>query len=115
MNAVLTPTGTTPQEQLDRESTQREKHADIGSQVAATAGARLNHDRTALKAVTSLRHALRGLPCEVFMSDLTLQIDVADVFSFPHVIVTCDTRDLADGRALAVRHLWLVIELCFSR
>ena len=111
MSIVFTPTGMTPQEYLDWESTQQEKHEYIGGQVYAMTGARLNHNRIAGNAFTWLRQALRGLPCEAFMSDVKLQIDAADVFYYPDLIVTCDPRDLADGRALAVRHPWLVVEV----
>lgn len=111
MNAVLTPTGMTPQEYLDWESTQQEKHEYVGGQICAMTGARLNHNRIALNAVTSLRQALRGRPCEAFMSDVKLQIDAAQAFYYPDVIVTCDPRDLTDGRALAVQHPWLVVEV----
>jgi len=111
MTAVLTPTGMTPQEYLDWESTQQEKHEYIGGQIYAMTGVRLNHNRIALNAVAALRQALRGLPCEVFMSDVKLQIDAADAFYYPDVVVTCDPRDLADGRALAVQHPWLVVEV----
>lgn len=111
MNAVPTPTRMTPQEYLDWESTQQEKHEYVGGQVYAMTGARLNHNRIALNAVTSLRQALRGRPCEAFMSDVKLQIDAAQAFYYPDVIVTCDPRDLADGRALAVQYPWLVVEV----
>lgn len=111
MNAVLTPTGMTLQEYLDWESTQQEKHEYVGGQIYAMTGARLNHNRIALNAVTSLRQALRGRPCEAFMSDVKLQIDAAQAFYYPDVIVTCDPRDLTDGRALAVQHPWLVVEV----
>jgi len=74
-------------------------------------GVRLNHNRIALNAFASLRQALRGLPCEVIMSDIKLQIDAADAFYYPDVIVTGDPRDLADGCALAVQHPWLVVEV----
>ena len=111
MNVVLSPTGMTPQEYLAWESTQQEKHEYIGGQVYAMTGARLNHNRIALNAATSLRQALRGLPCEAFMSDVKLQIDAAGAFYYPDLIVTCDPRDLADGRAFAVQHPWLVVEV----
>ena len=111
MTAVLTPPGMTPQEYLRWESTQQEKHEYIGGQIYAMTGVRLNHNRIALNAVAALREALRGLPCEVFMSDVKLQIDAADAFYYPDIMVTCDPRDLADGRALAVQHPWLVVEV----
>ncbi len=111
MSAVITPTGMTPQEYLDWESTQQEKHEYIGGQVYAMTGARLNHNRITLNAVASLRQPLRGRPCEAFMSDVRLQIDAALAFYYPDVVVTCDPRDLADGRALAVQHPWLMVEV----
>ena len=109
MNAVLTPTGMTPQEYLDWESTQQEKHEYVGGQIYAMTGARLNHNRIALNAVTSLRQALRGRPCEAFMSDVKLQIDAAQAFYYPDVFVTCSAADAADP--LIKREPVLVVEV----
>jgi Uma2 family endonuclease len=96
---------------LDWESTQQERHKYLGGQFYAMSGARLNHNRIAVNAVTSVRQALRGLPCEAFMSEVKLQIDCAQDFYYPDVNVTCEARDLAEGRALAVQHPWLVVKV----
>ena len=50
-------------------------------------------------------------PCRSFVADVKLHVAVANADYHPGVIVTCDPRDLAEGRALAVQHPWLVAEV----
>jgi len=111
MRAVVTPTRMTPEEYLAWEATQQERHEYIGGEIFAMTGARLNHNRIVVNALVFLRQGLRGRPCEVFGSDLKLQIDAASVFVYPDVMVTCDTRDTADGAGVSIRHPWLIVEV----
>ncbi len=111
MSAVPTPTRMTPDEYLAWESTQQERHEYIGGEVFAMTGARVAHNLIVGNAYIFLRRTLRGMPCQVFGSDLKLQIDAANVFVYPDVMVTCDPRDSTDGTGLSVRHPWLIVEV----
>ena len=111
MSAVLTPKRMTPEEYLAWESAQQEKHEYLGGEIFAMTGARIAHNLIVGNAYMFLRQALRGRPCQVFVPDLKLQVDAANAFVYPDVMVTCDPRDSGDGAALAIRHPWLVVEV----
>jgi Uma2 family endonuclease len=111
MGSVPTPTRMTPDEFLAWESTQQERHEYIGGEIFAMTGARVAHNLIVGNAYVFLRQTLRGRPCQVFASDLKLQIDAAAVFVYPDVMVTCDPRDTAGGGGLSIRHPWLIVEV----
>jgi Uma2 family endonuclease len=111
MSAVLTPGRMTAEEYLVWESDQQEKHEFVAGEIFAMTGVRLNHNRIATNALASLRQALRGVPCEAFISDIKLHVATADAYFYPDVVVTCDPRDLNDGTALAIQHPWLIVEV----
>ena len=111
MSAVLTPTRMTPDEYLAWESTQQERHEYIGGEIFAMTGVRLNHNRIVVNALVHLRQGLRGMPCEVFGSDVKLLVSSAGAYVYPDVIVTCDSRDRGDLSSLSVSHPWLIVEV----
>lgn len=111
MSAVPTPQRMTPSEYLAWESTQQERHEFIEGEVFAMTGARIAHNVIVGNIYTFFRQTLRGKPCQVFASDLKLQIDAANVYFYPDVMVTCDPRDAARGDEISIRHPWLVAEV----
>lgn len=111
MSAVLTPTRMTPSEYLAWEAAQQERHEYIDGEIFAMTGSRVAHNLIVGNAYMFLRQALRGTPCRVFSSDLKLQIDAANAYCYPDVMVTCDPRDPAEGSALSIAHPWLVVEV----
>ena len=46
-----------------------------------------------LNIASGLREHLRGRPCRVFMADMKVRVRAADVYYYPDVFVTCDSRD----------------------
>ncbi len=111
MNAVLSPHRMTAQEYLDWETVQETKNEYIDGEIVAMSGARINHNRIAGNGYAWLKQALRGEACQAFISDIKLHVAAANAYYYPDVVVTCDPQDLADGRALAVQHPWLVVEV----
>ena len=69
------------------------KHEYIQGQVYAMAGASDAHVTVAGNLFALLRNHLRGTGCRVYMADMKAQIDSANVFYYPDVMVTCDARD----------------------
>jgi len=89
----------TPEEFLEWEKTQTEKHEYLNGlvyQVYAMVGARDAHVTTAGNIFALLKEHLRGGPCRVYISDMKLQIDAANAYFYPDVFVTCDPRDRAE-------------------
>ncbi|MGH8490899.1 MAG: Uma2 family endonuclease [Gammaproteobacteria bacterium] len=102
----------TPEEFLEWEKTQTEKHEYLDGlvyRVYAMVGARDAHVTTAGNVFALLKDHLRGGPCRVYISDMKLQIDAADAYFYPDVFVTCDARDRAEDTCK--RFPMLVIEV----
>ena len=70
------------------------RHEYIGSLVYAMAGTSKVHNRICLNLSFALSSHLRGKPWQVFMENLKLRLRIAneDIFYYPDVVVTCDSR-----------------------
>ena len=69
------------------------KHEYIQGQVYAMEGASDAHVTVAGNLFALLRNHLRATGCRVYMADMKAQIESANVFYYPDVMVTCDARD----------------------
>lgn len=99
----------TREEYLEWEARQPERHEYVNGEVFSLAGARRGHAVIAGNVFAELHTQLKGKPCRPFMADMKLQIDAADAFFYPDVMVTCDERD---ARAdLQLEHPRLIIEV----
>ncbi len=93
------------------EAEQSERHEYLGGEVFAMTGARDAHNTIALNVASTLRNALRGGPCRVYIADMKLRIDAADAVFYPDVLVTCDARDRGSDADTAKRHPALIVEV----
>lgn len=82
-----------PEDYLAGEETSPIKHEYIDGQVYAMAGASDAHVTIAGNLFTLLRNHVRGRGCRVYMSDMKAQIDTANIYYYPDVMVTCDPMD----------------------
>lgn len=73
------------------EETSAVKHEFVGGEIHAMSGASLAHNRIAGNIYSTLHTALRGGPCQVFMADVKVRLEVArdEYFYYPDVVVTC--------------------------
>lgn len=69
------------------------KHEYIDGEVYAMAGASDTHVTISLNLGSLLRNHVRGTGCRVYMSDMKAYIETANIFYYPDVMVTCDSRD----------------------
>jgi Uma2 family endonuclease len=78
-------------EYLAREESSAVKHEFVGGETHAMDGVSLVHNTIAGNIATTLRDALRGGPCQVFMSDVKVRLEAArdEFFYYPDVVVTC--------------------------
>lgn len=81
----------TPEEYLAAERVAEEKHEYLAGVIYAMAGTSADHDRIVINICGELRTQLRGKKCEVFSSNLKVQIRKggAHFFYYPDVIVDC--------------------------
>lgn len=81
------------EEYLELEQMSQTKHEYIQGEVYAMAGSSDAHSTITLNLLTLLRNHLRGTRSRVFLSDMKVRIESADVFYYPDAMVTCDARD----------------------
>jgi Uma2 family endonuclease len=93
MIANKLPGDISPEDYLAEEELSQIKHEYTDGQVYAMAGASDAHVTIAGNLFALLRNHLRGTGCRVYMADMKAQIDTANVFYYPDIMVTCDVRD----------------------
>jgi Uma2 family endonuclease len=98
------------EEYLAHEEQTGERNEYVAGEVFAMVGTTPLHNQISLNVASALRAALKGRPCRVFMSDIKLQVSVADAFYYPDVFVTCHAATPGKGAKLAV-DAQLVIEV----
>ena len=76
-------------EYLESEQDSPVRHEYVDGQIYATAGASDRHNRIALNLASRLNAHLDDGPCEVFIADIKVMVDLA-VYYYPDVVVTCD-------------------------
>jgi Uma2 family endonuclease len=69
------------------------RHEFVAGEVFAMAGADERHVTVAGNLYVALRSHLRGTPCRTFISDMKVQVDAADAYFYPDVVVTCSATD----------------------
>lgn len=80
---------------LEWEAQQEQKHEYLHGEVFAMVGARREHVVVALNLAAALKQRLRGGPCQAYVADLKLQVEAADAFFYPDVMVSCHPGDHA--------------------
>jgi Uma2 family endonuclease len=75
------------------ESTQEVRHEYCNGEVIAMAGSTRNHNRVSGNCFKSLDDVLADRQCEVYISDVKVQVEPRKKYFYPDVIVTCDERD----------------------
>ena len=68
------------------------RHEYIGGEIHAMSGGSREHNTIAGNIFAALRAKLRGGPCQVYVSDFKLRLEIArqDIFYYPDVLVTCN-------------------------
>lgn len=97
------------EEYLAWEAVQADRNEYVAGEIFAMVGVRQIHAIVTLNIASELRQQLKGKPCRPFMSDMKLQIDAADAFYYPDVMVSCDERDKRAD--LYLEHPSLIVEV----
>jgi Uma2 family endonuclease len=98
----------TVEEFLVWEGEQPDRHEFVKGEVRAMVGATVLHERVVRRLLSLLSAHLDGTPCEVFTSNVKLQVG-KDLY-YPDVKVSCDKRD-KEPAALLIEHPVLLIEV----
>lgn len=92
----------TLEEYLEYEEQSRVRHEYLAGEIFAMNGVTKEHNRIAGRTYLALANHLKGGPCEVFMSDVKvkLQVNRDNYVYYPDVMVVCG-RDLQEDRYVA--------------
>lgn len=99
----------TPEDYLEWEAAQLERHDFVDGEVYAMAGADERHVTASGNVYMALRQHLAGTPCRTFMADMKLRPAQQGNFFYPDVMVTCAEADRADP--LVKREPVLIVEV----
>lgn len=99
----------TPEEYFAWEEQQLEKHELIDGRVYAMTGGTQNHSAIAINFLLVIRPHLRGSQCQVFNSDLKVNILHTPNYTYPDLSVTCDDRDRENP--LFITYPCLIVEV----
>jgi Uma2 family endonuclease len=83
----------TAAEYLEWEATQEERHEYWDGEVVAMSGGTRNHNRISGNFFRILDDALLDKSCEVYITDVKVQVEPGQKYFYPDVLVTCDERD----------------------
>jgi Uma2 family endonuclease len=89
-------------EYLALERASSRKHEFVNGEAVAMAGGSPRHALIANNVGGELRARLRGGPCRVFQSDLSVHVAATGLYTYPDVTVVCGTPRLhpKDGRSV---------------
>ncbi|MEB3215307.1 MAG: Uma2 family endonuclease [Nostocales cyanobacterium 94392] len=82
-----------PQEYLEWEKTQELRYEYIDGEVFAMTEGTKPHNRIAGNLYTDLDGFLAEKECEVYISDVKVQVTPSGPYHYPDVVVSCDQRD----------------------
>jgi Uma2 family endonuclease len=101
----------TEAEYLAFEASASIRHEFVAGEAYAMAGGTLRHNRIAGNAYIALSLALKGKPCQVFMSDVKLHVARDSAYYYPDVMVACGEQAAAANDAQVVTDPVLVVEV----
>ncbi len=81
------------EEYLQAEKSSPIKHEYIQGQIYAMAGASDAHVTITANLVALLRNHIRGTGCRLYVADMKARIESLDIFYYPDIMVTFDSRD----------------------
>lgn len=93
------------------EESSQTRYEYIAGEVYAMAGGSQRHNKIAGNAYIALTLALKGKPCQVFMSDVKLNVAKDRAYYYPDVMVSCAEHATAANESAIVTDPVLVIEV----
>lgn len=100
-----------PEEYLALERESETRHEYLDGEIFALAGASRPHNRIASNLVVALSNRLAGRECDVYSSDLRVQVEATGLFTYPDVVVTCGEERFADEHLDTLLNPLLIVEI----
>lgn len=101
----------TPQEYLVMERRNAYKSEYVNGDIVAMAGASEAHNLVITNIVRELSIQLKTRPCKVYPSDMRVWIPRLTTYTYPDVVVVCETPEFQDERRDTLLNPTLLIEV----
>jgi Uma2 family endonuclease len=87
------------------------KHEFIDGQPVAMSGASREHNLLVSAVVSALYTGLRGSPCEVYPSDMRVNVAASGLYTYPDVVVVCEEPVFTDDHVDTLTNPKLLVEV----
>ncbi len=101
----------TVQDYLEIERRSETKHEYVNGVVVAMVGAGANHGLIMLGAAGALRRQLRGRGCYVYPSDLRVNIEALNIYTYPDITVVCGVPQFGGQQPDTLLNPTLLVEI----
>ena len=101
----------TPDEFLDWEARQDEKHEHYCGEVFAMPHGNVSHAQIIGNCLAALRTATHSRGCKVYGGSLRVRVEAADLFTYPDLSVVCGEARFADARRTSLLNPLVLVEV----
>lgn len=100
-----------PQEYLKRERQAEYKSEYLNGEIFAMTGASRKHNLITTNLSTTLNQQLKGTPCEVYSSDMRVNVRFNGLYTYPDVVVVCGEPQFEDGHVDTLLNATVLVEV----
>ncbi len=101
----------TPEEYLALERQAEAKREYLNGELFAMSGASRRHHLITVNIAAGLHAQLRQRPCEVYTSDMRLKVSPTGLYTYPDVVVVCETPQFEDAELDTLLNPTLIVEV----
>lgn len=101
----------TPQEYLDLERGQEQKHEYWNGQIYLMSGASARHNLITANVIAVLHLQLRGRSCSVYPSDMKVRIPATGLYTYPDALVVCGKAEFEDNKEDVLLNPTMIVEV----
>jgi Uma2 family endonuclease len=105
------PKSYTPEEYLEFERNSEIRHEFIDGEIYEMAGANQRHNRISTNIIRLLDHRLLERDCNVYGSDMRLDISAIDKYTYPDVVAVCGEEIFANEMEDTLANPMLIVEV----
>lgn len=101
----------TPEEYLALERQAETRSEYLNGELFAMSGASRRHNLITVNITAGLHAQLRQRPCEVYTSDMRLKVSPTGLYTYPDVVVVCETPQFEDAELDTLLNPTLIVEV----
>lgn len=103
----------TPEEYLRKEERSEIRHEFVNGEILDMAGGTVTHNRIAVNLTVAIENTLRKTKrsCSVFTADMRVQIQKANAYTYPDVLIVCGQMEFYGGRQDIITNPIVIFEV----